>query len=83
MLKVEKNGCVFDIPSNRIVSVQEAYDGIIITLNEGTEIRFTVPLSPNLRSLLPIVQNSSINSNVVFSIDNAMRGDYGNTVKIS
>lgn len=83
MLKIIKGGCEYNIPSDKVVSVQEAYDGFIVTVNDGTEIRFEIPLNPSIRSLLPIVQNSSTKNNVVFNVDNIYRNNLSEVVKIS
>lgn len=83
MLKIIKSGCEYNIPSDKIVAVQEAYDGFIVTVNDGTEIRFEMQLNPGVRSLLPIVQNSSTKNNVVFNVDNIFRGKLNEAVQIS
>lgn len=83
MLKIVKSGCEYSIASDKLVSVQEAYDGFIVTVNDGTEIRFELPLNANLRSVLPIVQNSATKNNVVFNVDNAFNGNLSQVVKIS
>ncbi len=83
MLKIVKADCEYTIPSNRLVSVKEAYDGVLVTMNDKTELRFEIPLSPALKAILPMVENSSLKGNVTFDLDAALRGQNNKILSIS
>lgn len=83
MLKVVKSDCEYRIPSNRLVSVKETYDGVLITMNDKTELRFEIPLTPAVKAILPMVENSSLTGNVVFDLDAAIRNQTNKILSIS
>ena len=59
MLKVKKYGAEFNIPKSSLVKIDAAYDGIIITLFDNTEIRFTMSVSPQIKAIMPIINQTT------------------------
>ena len=81
MLKIIKCGSEFDIPRSSVVRVDTTYDGILVTLRDNTEIRFTMSVSPQIKAMMPIVQNSKARI-VKLNLDAAMMGKYGEVVTL-
>lgn len=81
MLKIIKCGSEFDIPRSSVVRVDTTYDGILVTLRDNTEIRFSMSVSPQIKAMMPIVQNSKARI-VKLNLDAAMMGKYGEVVTL-
>ena len=81
MLKIIKCGSEFDIPRSSVVRVDTTYDGVLVTLRDGTEIRFTMSVSPQIKAMMPIVQNSKAKI-VKLNLDAALLGKYGEVITL-
>jgi hypothetical protein len=79
MLKIIKYGCEFNIPNNCIATIDAAYDGIRIMLNDRSEISINMIVTQQLKSLLPIVKSCST-GNITLNLDNALSGKYDSVV---
>lgn len=75
MLKIIKYGCEFNIPNNCIATIDAAYDGIRIILNDRSEISVNMIVTQQLKALIPIVKSCSV-GNVTLNLDNALAGKY-------
>ena len=81
MLKVKKYGAEFNIPKSSLVKIDAAYDGIIITLFDNTEIRFTMSVSPQIKAIMPII-NQTTSDIVVLDLDVATSGQYDRVITL-
>ena len=81
MLKVKKYGAEFNIPKSSLVKIDAAYDGIIITLFDNTEIRFTMSVSPQIKAIMPII-NQTTSDIVVLDLDAATSGQYDRVITL-
>ena len=81
MLKIIKCGSEYNIPRGSVIKLDTTYDGILVTLRDGTEIRYTMSVSPQIRALMPIVQTSKAKI-VKLNLDAAMAGKYGEVITL-
>lgn len=81
MLKIIKCGSEYNIPRSSVIKVDTTYDGVLVTLRDGTEIRYTMSVSPQIRALMPIVQTSKARI-VKLNLDAAMAGKYGEVITL-
>lgn len=80
MLKVIKYGCTFEIPKSCVVKADATYDGAIIVLSDGTEIRFTFSAGSQLRTLMGMIQVSKSDI-VILNLDAAIAGQYDKVIE--
>ena len=81
MLKIIKCGNEFNLPRSSVVNVDTTYDGVLVTLRDNTEIRFTLQVSPQIKALMPIVQTSKAKV-IKLDLDAAMAGKYGSVITL-
>ena len=81
MLKIIKCGNEFNLPRSSVVNVDTTYDGVLVTLRDNTEIRFTLQVSPQIKALMPIVQTSKAKV-IKLDLDAAMAGRYGSVITL-
>ena len=82
MMTLIKFGCKYEIPKNSITSMDSKYDGIIIVLNDGTELRFNMSVSPQLQSVIQVAKNCEA-AKVTVNLDNAIAGRYDNVLSLN
>lgn len=82
MLKIIKCGTEYNIPRSNVVKIDTTYDGILVTLRDSTEIRFTMQVSPQIKAIMPIVQTSTADT-VMLNLDAAMSGFYDRVISLT
>jgi hypothetical protein len=82
MLKIIKCGTEYNIPRSNVVKVDTTYDGILVTLRDSTEIRFTMQVSPQIKAIMPIVQTSTADM-ITLNLDAAMSGYYDRVITLT
>ena len=82
MLKIIKCGTEYNIPRSNVVKVDTTYDGILVTLRDSTEIRFTMQVSPQIKAIMPIVQTSTADM-ITLNLDAAMNGYYDRVITLT
>lgn len=82
MLKIVKYGCELNIPNNCIATIDAAYDGIRVILNDRTEISFQMNVTQQVKAILPIVKGCSV-GNVTLNLDEAIAGRYDSVLSMS
>jgi len=58
MVKVIKGSKTFDIASNELVSIQPAYDGIVLRCSDQTEIKFNMEVSQQVQAVLAVADKN-------------------------
>jgi len=81
MFKIIKYGCEYNLAQKCVASVDATYDGIIVRLNDNTEIRFSMNVSPQVKAIIPIAKISSAD-NVTLNLDNAISGRYDSVLQL-
>ena len=81
MFKIIKYGCEFNITKKCLASIDATYDGIIVRLNDNTELRFSMNVSPQVKAIIPIAKISS-SDNVILNLDNAISGKYDSVLQL-
>jgi hypothetical protein len=81
MFKIIKYGCEYNITKKCLASIDATYDGIIVRLNDNTELRFSMNVSPQVKAIIPIAKISS-SDNVILNLDNAISGKYDSVLQL-
>ena len=76
MIEIIKYGCKYTLDNKSVASIQAAYDGLQVVLNDQTEIRFAFQVSPQIRAIIPIIKSCTNTSSMVIDLDSAINGHY-------
>jgi len=82
MLKIIKFGTEYNIPKTAIATINAAYDGIRIILNDRTEISFQMNVSPQIKALVPVLTTANAEI-VTFNLDAAISGEYDKVLSMT
>ena len=82
MVKIIKCGAEYNIPRSSLVKIDPAYDGVLVILRDGTELRFNMQISPQVRAIIPIVR-SSTSDVIILDLDAAMNGRYDKVLTLT
>jgi len=82
MLEIIKCGCNYSIPRSSVVKIDTTYDGVLVTLRDNTEIRFTMSVSPQIKAIMPIVQTTTADI-VTLNLDAAINGRYDRVITLT
>ena len=75
MFKIIKYGCEYNLSKKCVATIDATYDGIRVVLNDNTEIRFSMNVSPQVKAIIPIAKISS-SDDITLNLDNAIAGKY-------
>ena len=75
MFKIIKYGCEYNLSKKCVATIDATYDGVRVVLNDNTEIRFSMNVSPQVKAIIPIAKISN-SDDITLNLDNAIAGKY-------
>jgi hypothetical protein len=64
-----KKGCLkIEVPNDAFTALQDAYDGFYFRLKDGTEIRFNIPVTTQIKAISNIIMKATA-ANILVDFD--------------
>jgi hypothetical protein len=68
MITIKKGSMKIEIPNDSFTALQDAYDGFYFRLKDGTEIRFNIPVTTQVKAISSIIMKSTA-QNILIDFD--------------
>lgn len=59
MITIKKGKLKIELPNDSFTTLQDAYDGFFFRLKDGTEIRFNIPVTTQIKAISNIIMKST------------------------
>jgi hypothetical protein len=68
MITIKKGSLKIEVANDAFITQQDAYDGMYFKLKDGTEIRFMMPVTTQMKAISSIIQKSTA-ANILIDFD--------------
>jgi len=68
MITIKKGSLKIEVSNDAFTSFQDAYDGFFFRLKDGTEIRFNIPVTTQVKAISSILMKSTA-KNITIDFD--------------
>lgn len=68
MITIKKGSLKIEIANDAFTTLQDAYDGFFFKLKDGTEIRFAIPVTTQIKAISSIIMRSTA-KNILIDFD--------------
>jgi len=68
MVTIKKAGLKIELEKNEFTSAQDSYEGMFFKLRDGTEIRFILPVTPQIKAITNILMKTTA-KNITIDFD--------------
>jgi len=59
MITIKKGSLKVEVPNDSFTTLQDAYDGFYFRLKDGTELRFNIPVTIQVKAISSIIMKST------------------------
>jgi len=59
MITIKKGSLKVEVPNDSFTTLQDAYDGFYFRLKDGTELRFNIPVTTQVKAISSIIMKST------------------------
>jgi hypothetical protein len=59
MITIKKGTLKIEVANGEFITQQDTYDGMFFKLKDGTEIRFNMPVTTQIKAITGIIQKST------------------------
>ena len=68
MITIKKGSLKIEVPNDSFTALQDTYDGFYFRLKDGTEIRFNMPVTTQIKAISNILMKATA-SNILVDFD--------------